>query len=650
MPEGDGHGNGDSLCGIVGFTHKKSIPDFDPIYRATRALIHRGPNQQGVHVSKDISIGVVRLKIIDLAGGDQPIFSADGDTVIAFNGEIYNHAEIRSDLRKRGYRFNTRSDTEVLLNAYLEWGKECFVKLRGMFAVALWTESKKCLVLARDRMGIKPLYFYRRGQEVYFGSELKALFQHPEVNRCIDLAGLNHYLSLNYVPAHRTLVEGIEKLSPGWLMEWTNGECHLEPYWELEFQPDSTWTLESAKQELDSLLRKSVREHLSADVPVGLWLSGGLDSSTILYYAASELSTPLRTFSVSFPGQTFDESRYFRQLASNYGTEHHEVELSPDTVLPSVVEELVTCLDEPNADGGAFPLWYLAEMSRRHVVVALSGDGGDELFGGYVTYKADLLARWFRHTPSRARRLLSKMVWRLPVSDEKISFEYKMKRFLEGCSLSEDEAHTYWNGTFSKREKNELLRNPVAGPPVAGLFDRLPATSPSLGFLNRYLWFDQCYYLPDDILTKVDRVSMAHSIEVRPPFLDSRIVDFAATLPENLKIRNSQLKYVLRELMKDRLPASILRRKKEGFDIPTHEWLRGCLRPLLLDTLTADAVESSGLFEWPVINFMIRQHLERRANLGYRLWGLLVLFLWIKRWNIQTQPVAEMELSLASRS
>jgi asparagine synthase (glutamine-hydrolysing) len=584
-----------------------------------------------------VTLGAVRLKIIDLTGGDQPLASADGDSVIAFNGEIYNHAELRRELEARGHRFRTACDTEVVLEAFREWDVGCFPRLRGMFAAALWSEREKRLVLVRDRLGIKPLYIFRRGEDVYFGSELKAIFAHPEVPRELDLEALSYYLSLNYVPGRRTLAAGIEKLPPGHWLEWRHGQTRVERWWQLRFAPRKDFALAAAKEELDWLLRESVREHLVSDVPLGVWASGGLDSSTILHYAAEQSGKPLKTFSVSFRGRSFDESRYFREVARIYGTEHHEFDLNPEVELASAIEEFAYYSDEPGADAGALPVWYLSRMSRRHVTVALSGEGADELFGGYETYLADKLARPMRRLPERMRRLFARGAERyLPVSDAKIGFEYKLKRFLRGSAMEADAAHFFWNGAFGEDEKRRLcyaLKGYQAGALVAGL-----EGAGELGGVNRYLYADQQYYLPDDILYKTDRMSMAHALEVRPPFLDHRIVEFAATLPENFKVRGLELKFLLKELMRDKLPAAIVRRKKTGFDIPAHEWFRGVLRPLLVETLTEPAARATGIFDGREIAALIRDHMDRRINAGYHLWGLLTLFLWMKRWRIEVLP------------
>ncbi len=622
------------MCGIVGYTHKNWTPPPQRIREATATLIHRGPDQQGVFQSSLFSIGAARLKIIDLASGDQPILSEDGDYGIAFNGEIYNHLELREELEKSGHRFESHSDTETVLRAFLQWDKECFAKLRGMFAVALWRKSARRLVLARDRMGIKPLYITCQGEDLFFGSELKAIFVHPEIDRRLSLHGLDCYLSLNYVPCPWTLVEGIEKLPPGHCLEWRDGEIMSGAYWELPFTQPADYTLETAKEELDHLLKQSVREHMISDVPLGIWLSGGMDSTTILHYASHASAAPLKTFSISFRGRSFDETKFIHRAVQRYGTDHQELDLTPEQDLCGAIEEFAYYSDEPSADAGSLPVWFLSKLCKSKTTVALSGEGADELFGGYITCRADMLAKWARRVPRGLLQMALAGAQRLPVSDEKISFEYKLKRFLEGSLLKPVPAHVYWNGSFSEPEKEWLLRPqpPDAFRSLLAEVDALPQSGDDLA---HFLWFDQKYYLADDILVKSDRMSMAHSVEVRPPFLDHRIVEFAAKLPAHLKIRGSQQKLVLSELRKDKLPASILAGRKTGFDIPAHEWLRGPLRPMLTDSLRDGIAEYGELFRGDAIESFLQRHLQRKANVGYHLWGLLILFQWMKRWRIQ---------------
>ncbi len=625
------------MCGIVGFTHQSWVPDSDRIRSAANTLIHRGPDQQGVFESSTVSLGGARLKIIDIESGDQPIFSDDRDSVIVFNGEIYNHMELRAELEKLGHRFHSHCDTETVLHAFLEWDTDCFSRLRGMFAVALWTESKRRLVLARDRVGIKPLYIANRRGDLFFGSELKALFVHPEIDRRLSLHGLDCYLALNYVPSPWTMVEGVEKLPPGYWLEWQDGKTRATQYWKMPVEPPRDYTLPDACEQLDSLLRQSIREHLISDVPLGMWLSGGVDSSTILHYAATESRTPLKTFSISFHGRSFDESTYIRQIVERYGTQHQEMDLNPELDLVGAVEEFAYFSDEPMADAGALPAWFLSKLSRKNTTVSLSGEGADELFGGYVTYRADELARKLRRFPRSLLRIALSLVKQLPVSDEKISYEYKLKRFLEGATMEPARAHVFWNGTFSDRQKHGLVTTklPHALHQLLAQCRQLPTTDP----LARHLWFDQSYFLSDDILNKADRVSMAHSLEVRPPFLDHRIVEFAATVPSRFKVEGSRQKVLLKELMKDKLPSAVLRRSKVGFDIPAHEWLRGPFRMLLTDTLVSGASEHAELFRRDAIAKLLDHHLRRRINVGYHLWGLMILFLWMKKWRIRSTSV-----------
>jgi asparagine synthase (glutamine-hydrolysing) len=621
------------MCGIAGFTHFGEPSPTGVLRRAINGLKHRGPNQQGTFEAANISMGAVRLKIIDLAGGDQPIQTTDGEYVIVFNGEIYNHAELRRELESLGHHFESHCDTEVALRAFVEWDLDCFCRFRGMFAIAYWQRSRQRLLLARDRLGIKPLYYTMHRGNLHFGSELKAILEHPEIPRHVCGPGLDYYLSLNYVPTPYTLVDGIEKILPGTWLEFEQGRIRNEHYWRNTFEPRPL-SMEDACLQLDDLLRQSISEHLISDVPLGIWASGGLDSSTILHYASQVSSRRLETYSISFAGRRFDESEYFRLLAGRYNTSHHEFDLSTDHDLPEAIYEMAWYSDEPSADAGALPVWFLSKMTARHVTVALSGEGADEIFGGYQTYLADRYASWARRIPKPMLRLALRAADAVPVSDEKIGFDYKLKRFLSGALLPADEAHFFWNGTFSTEEKRQLgLQAPVRS--AAALCKRLEGLPPASNVVNRYLFVDQHYYLSDDILYKCDRMSMAHSLEVRPPFLDHRIAEFAASLPESLKIRGRSTKHLLRTLVERKLPRQILQRRKEGLDIPAQEWLRGPLRPLIEEALCPESVRGAGLFAPAAIESVKQRHFSRKENLGYHLWGLLTLHLWMRRWNVQ---------------
>jgi asparagine synthase (glutamine-hydrolysing) len=636
------------VCGLTGFTRGFSF-DRAVIKRATATLTHRGPDHLGVFQSEDIALGAVRLRVIDPAAADQPLVSEGGRFALAYNGEVYNHAELRRELESVGYRFRSRCDTEVVLAAFEQWGTRCFERFRGMFAIAIWDACQQRLVLARDRLGIKPLYIYRSGRDLCFGSELKAIFAHPSIPRLLDWDALRDYLSLNYVPGPRTLIKGIEKLPPGHFLEFANGVARTECYWQLPHSPARKISVGDASVILDDLLTESIREHTISDMPLGVWLSGGLDSTTIVDYVARHSSKPVKTFSVAFESQCCDESKYFQEVARFYGTQHEEIELRPTHDVIEAISEFAEYSDEPGADAGALPVWFLSKMSRRHVTVALSGEGSDEIFGGYLTYKANRYADILRRAPESLRAGALKAIDRLwPVSDNKISFEYKLKRLLRGSMMHPDEAHVYWNGTFAPDELRSMI---VCAGDFGSSNDSLRSlySSLRLGFepsatgLNRFLQFDQSYYLPDNLLYKVDRMSMAHSLEVRPPFLDHRIVEFAAALPDDLKIRGGAQKFLLRHLMRDRLPKGVLGRRKAGFDIPAHRWLRCELRPLLRETLSPRAVKEAGIFNSTSIQMLIDGHMDRTLNVGYHLWGLMTLHLWLKKWNVDTCPPAEQE-------
>jgi asparagine synthase (glutamine-hydrolysing) len=596
-------------------------------------LAHRGPDQRGVFSSDVFSLGATRLKIIDLECGNQPILENGGESGIVFNGEIYNYAELKSELEALGHKFSSHSDTETVLKAFLQWDTECFARLRGMFAVALWNLPQKRLVLARDRMGIKPLYFSRRGEDLYFGSELKALLVHPEIDRKLSRDALDCYLSLNYIPQPWTMIDSIRKVPSGTWMEWKDGKVSAASYWELPYGKTSNISLGEAAEQLDGLMADSIREHLISDVPLGIWLSGGLDSTSVLHYAAKASSSRLKSFSISFRGRSFDESDHIRKIVKEYETEHDELDLNPAVDLTGAIEEFAYYSDEPSADAGALPVWFLSKLCKQKTTVALSGEGADELFGGYQTYRANRIARNLRKLPRGVISLGLAALRKWPVSDEKIGFEYKAMRLLEGTLMPPEQAHVYWNGTFAQADLSSIVSElpPNTLDNMLSEMKKLPATNDDLA---PFLWLDQKFYLADDILTKSDRMSMAHSVEVRPPFLDHRIVEFAASLPADLKIRGSRQKVVLRELMKKKLPAETLRRKKIGFDIPAHEWLRGPLRGLLEDALQFGLGEYGQLFRQDGITSLKQRHFQRQINVGYHLWGLLILFLWMKRWKV----------------
>ena len=430
------------------------------------------------------------------------------------------------------------------------------------------------------------------------------------------------------------MIDGIRKLAPGDWMEWRDGRITTQTSGRFPTDRFAKFRCPKQNNELDSLLPDSIREHLLSDVPLGVWLSGGIDSTSILHYAAKACPSRLKTFSISFEGRSFDESSYIRQAVEEYGTEHEQLDLNPSIDLVGAIEEFAYYSDEPSADAGALPVWFLSKLCKTQTTVALSGEGADELFGGYLTYRANRIARYVRKFPRLAVNAGLALLDFWPVSDEKIGFEYKVRRMLEGSLLSPERAHVYWNGTFAQGHLNKVLSQPLPDSldEILGQLRNLPPVNDDLA---PFLWLDQKYFLADDILTKSDRMSMAHSVEVRPAFLDHRIVEFAASLPAKLKIRGSQQKVLLRELMKDKLPSSILKRKKIGFDIPAHEWLRGPLRPLLQDVSGVWRFELQSTVPSRWHRTSESQHFQRKMNVGYHLWGLLILFLWMKKWQVK---------------
>lgn len=622
------------MCGIAGFTHKNRNAPPGRIQQALATLRHRGPDQQGAFATESFSCCAARLKIIDLQCGNQPILENAGEWGIVFNGEIYNHLELREELEKLGHQFSSHSDTETVLKAFRQWDIDAIARLRGMFAFAIWNKPQKRLVLARDRMGIKPLYYTGIGEDIYFGSELKSIFVHPEVPRRLSPEGLDCYLALNYVPCPWTLIDGIRKVPPGEWLQWKDGAVTTGSYWKLPFGNIRQISLNEAKEELDALMMQSVKEHLLSDVPLGVWLSGGVDSTSILHYAAKASNSQLKTFSISFHGRSFDETQYVRRAVEQYGTDHDEMDLNPSVDLLGAIEEFAYYSDEPSADAGALPVWFLSKLCKRKTTVALSGEGADELFGGYLTYRANRIAANLRKLPRALTSMGLEIFRRWPRSDEKLGFEYKATRLFEGTLMSPEFAHAYWNGTFSRDEIAALTRKRLPDT-LSGVVAELRNLPPVSDDLAPYLWLDQKYYLADDILVKSDRMSMAHSVEVRPPFLDHRLVEFAAALPASLKIVGSQQKLILKELMSDRLPPAILQRPKMGFDIPAHQWLRGPLRPLLDDAVQFGLHEYGAFFRKERILQIMEKHFRKETNVGYHLWGLLILFLWMKKWQVQ---------------
>jgi asparagine synthase (glutamine-hydrolysing) len=592
-------------------------------------LVHRGPDSDGLVVDGPVGLAARRLSIIDLETGDQPLTNEDGTVTVVQNGEIYNYRELRDQLERAGHRFATRGDTEVLAHLYEEHGDAFAGRLRGMFAVAIWDARRKRLVLARDRFGIKPLVYRVTADGLEFASDLRAL---PRGE--IDLDALEAFLAFNTVPAPLTIFRDVRKLPPGHVLVWEEGGSHrverfARPAPAAADQVRSEDTAELA-EELRSRLRDSVRAHLVSDVPVGVLLSGGVDSATLAALAAQESGEPLRTFSIGFAERSFDELAEARLVAERYGTRHRELVLRPDAAL--LLPALADAFDEPFADSSALPTYLVSELAAGDVKVALSGEGGDELFGGYYTYAADLLA--LRVGP--LARLARPLVELLPSSSGKASFEYRAKRFARAAHLPPLERHHGWKEIFVPEARAELTGRAPASDPVDLLRARFAETE-GAELLARLQDVDLGLYLVDDLLVKTDRASMAHSLEARVPFLDTVVTNLALALPTRHKVRGLAKKVLLRKAAEPLLPRSVVHGRKRGFSIPAAAWLRGELEPFARETLSSAALRRQGFFRPEVVARLIDEHVARREDRSRQLWGLLAFTLWHER-HVERAP------------
>lgn len=591
------------------------------------ALVHRGPDGAGLTVNGRVGLAARRLAIIDVAGGDQPITNEDGLVQVVHNGEIYNHRQLREQLLRRGHTFTTQSDTEVLVHLYEEVGSDVVHELRGMFAFALWDGAAERLLLARDRFGIKPLYYHERDGRMSFASELKALLRDPGVSAELDLRALDSFLAFNSIPAPLSIYRSVRKLPAGHTLIWQAGAVHVEEYARPRPARAAALRRDPPKQlagELLGRLRDSVRAHLVSDVPVGVLLSGGIDSSAITALAAEESGAGLKTFSVGFEERSFNELKRARLVARRFRTDHHELVVRPDAaaLLPALVETF----DEPFGDSSALPTYLIAQLASRHLKVALSGEGGDEMFGGYYTYVADLLAPRLRLAATLARPLVEL----LPSSSRRVSFDYKAKRFVRGVGRPPLERHHAWKEIFSPTAREELLlERPGGGFDPLAPYRQCWAETADAELLTRLQYLDMRVYLADDLLVKVDRASMAHSLETRVPLLDQTVEDFARTLPTPLKVRGLAKKRLLRDSVRGLLPRSIVDGRKRGFSIPASAWLRGELEPFAREVLSPDQVRRRGYLRPEAVTRVLDRHVEGREDASRQVWGLLMLSLWL---------------------
>ncbi len=623
------------MCGITGFVGEGSRENLEAM---TRTLIHRGPDDAGYFFEPGrVGFGFRRLAIIDLVAGRQPIVNEDGSVVVMLNGEIYNFQELRKDLEAR-HTFRSSGDTEVLAHLYEDAGEGMLEKLNGMFAFALWDARTQKLFLVRDRLGKKPLYWTQVGKTLIFGSELKAILAHPLVEKELDREALIQYLAYEYVPSPRTIFKGISKLEPAHALVFLRGQVRVWQYWDFPVasgeQPREIGEAE-ALERLEEELDRSCRMRLVSDVPLGVFLSGGIDSSTVTYFAQKNSPRPLRSFSIGFPEPAFHEAHFAKRVAERLGTEHVEYTFTENDFLESV-PEIFRKLDEPLADASIVPTYVLSRLTRSEVTVALGGDGGDELFFGYPTFTAYRLAGLYRRLPGALRSgLIEPAVRALRPSFGDLALDFRAKKFIQGTAETPWVQNQIWLGAFSPAELKNLL------PDYGGSIDAALVYAPTIRLHERvafqpplqalaYLYAKS--YLVDQVLVKVDRASMMHGLEVRAPFLDFKLVEFVFRLPAMLKFRNFTTKYLLKRLMGPRLGPDIAYRKKKGFSVPVARWLRGPARALAVETLAPSRVREVGLFDAKWVERLLREHLEGREDHRKKLWTLMVFMWWHQHW------------------
>src|SRR3989440_7838629 len=619
------------MCGICGFheykTHDRA--DRHVLGDMLNVIHHRGPDDSGVYFDKDVALGMRRLSIIDLSGGKQPISNEDGTVVTVFNGEIYNYRSLREQLEGGGHILATASDTEVIVHLYEEFGEQCVQHLRGMFGFGVWDKRKRRLLLARDRLGIKPLYYTQAGGRLIFGSEIKAILQHPSVKAVLNTEGLNNFLSLKYVPAPQTMFEDICALPPGCIPKCDANGVEVRRYWDLSFtnHNDRNVREEEYAEQLEALLRECVRMHLISDVPFGAFLSGGMDSSTIVALMSQFLNEPVKTYSVGFEGQgeAFSELPYARAVANKFHTDHHEVFIRPSHLI-DLAEKVAWHLDQPLAEHATLANYMVAELAARDVKMVLTGEGGDELFSGYARYSGERFSSFFQRIPKAVRSLALAAGSRLPgLRRQKLAL----------YALSQPEEVTRfvnWFPLFNSEMKQALLskdlKASLSGYDADYVFAQHLASTNATASVNRMLYVDTKLWLPDLLLARGDKMSMAVSLEARVPLLDHKLVEFAASLPLTLKLKGLVRKYLLKKVSQRWLPPEIIHRKKQGFPMPSSLWLRNEARSFVRDLLSPSALKSRGLFNPAYVENLIQQHENGFADHGGRLWGLMNVQLW----------------------
>jgi len=623
------------MCGIVGLVRNdgKAI-DENLLARMNDAIRHRGPDEDGFYVNGSVGLAMRRLAIIDLKSGQQPIHNRDRTAWIVFNGEIYNYLELRQELEKLGHTFYTNSDTEAIIHAYDQYGSDCPKYLRGMFAFAIWDERTQELFLARDRVGKKPLLYADVNGQLIFGSEFSALLLHPDVSKEVQPEAIDCYLSFMCVPAPLTAYKSIRKLEPGNWLRWKNGEVKVERYWQPDFSKKIDISEDEAGERVVDILRDSVKVRLMSEVPLGAFLSGGIDSSAVVALMSQESSERVKTFSIGFEEQDFSELHHARRVAEHVGAEHHEFIVRPDAmeILPLLVEHY----GEPYADSSAVPTYYVARETRKHVTVALNGDGGDESFAGYERYAAMRLADNYARVPKFLREsMIRPAVGLIPTSELGRSRIRSGKRFLAAASMSKVDRYMRWVSTFDTTAKellySDAFKHETTTAYAKSFVDPWFMRANGSGIVDASLLADLMTYLPNDLLVKVDIASMAVSLEARSPFLDHHVIEFAASLPESLKLRRLTTKYLLKKVLRRLLPKENLNRRKMGFGVPIGHWFRGKMQPFLREVVLSEKALQRGLFKPESVRQLIDLHTTGGRDFSHQLWTLLMLELWFQR-------------------
>jgi asparagine synthase (glutamine-hydrolysing) len=623
------------MCGICGIIYDNPARKVDRsvLARMNRTMTHRGPDDEGYFVGAGVALAMRRLSIIDVSGGHQPMSSEDGRVQAVCNGELYNFRDVRTELEDRGHVFRSHSDAEIVPHLYEEHGADLVLKIAGMFALAVWDEASRTLVLARDRMGQKPLYWTYRNGALLFASELKAMLASPEFEQRIDALSVAKYLAYEYIPAPHTIFEGVHKLEPGHLLRYRDGKVSVRQYWDVPVGDERIGLSdEEAGNEFMRLFDRAVQKRLISDVPLGVFLSGGLDSSSIVAMMARHMSRKeIKTFSIAFEEKSFDESSYARRVAEHFGTDHREQVVTPRELL-NLLPKVSELLDEPFADPSIVPTYALSKFTRGSVTVALGGDGGDELFAGYPTFQAERASAWYRDLPKFLRKnIVEPVCQRLPVSDENISFDFKVKQFLRGADVRGIARHMVWMGAFTQAELADVLE----GPPPADVYEdarRHAANAKSASDGNAILYAYKKLYLAEDILQKVDRASMGASLEARAPFMDHEVVEFVARLPYAMKLRGFTMKHLLKRCMVDLLPKGIAGRGKKGFGIPVAKWIKGPLKEMVCDLLSEERLVRDGIFRHEAVRRLMNDHFAGRMDNRKKLWALIMFQTWFDRW------------------